>query len=128
MAEDGLWKDGVNTRWDKDAFKRYVNASGFTTEVQIRTVLNALTISNIVMDFLDTLHGKLVMSSVIEKIKVNLNEIISLSRAGFDSNIDGIRQATLEISTAYDFMIGILGIIDRGDDYEKQRNQENEIK
>mgnify|MGYP003394740199 CR=1 FL=1 len=128
MAEDGLWKDGVNTRWDKDAFNRYVNASGFTTEIQIRTVLNALTISNIVMDFLDTIHGKLVMSSVIEKIKVNLNEIISLSRAGFDSNIDGIRQATLEISTAYDFMIGILGIIDRGDDYEKQRNQESEIK
>jgi hypothetical protein len=124
MADElGLWKDEGDTRWNREAFNRYVNASGFTSELQMRAVFNALTISNIAMDFLDTAAGKIVMSSTTRKVKDNLSKIISLSRDGFDANIDGIRQAATEINLAYDFMMGILDIIARGDDYEKQREK-----
>lgn len=109
----------ADVRWNTDEITKYINSSGLTTKIEIEAILNELKVSQVVMGFLDTVEGKLVMASVLESIRNNVRKIHRLSVEGFDKNFEEIRQASMQVHVSHDFMLGILSMLSRGEDYEK---------
>jgi len=98
--------------WTQEEISRYLNASGFTELFEVQTAFAQIKTAELLCPFLESVEGRLLCSSIMKGIASNMRRIISLSIDGFDKNYDDIRQASLEINVAHEFMMGIVKVLD----------------
>lgn len=124
MAEDKI---------DTDLLRKYINSGGFTNEFQVDSVFSALRESEAISDiienkksriitkFLETIEGRLLISSVVDSMKKDMMKIICLSVDGFDKNVNDIKEASLKINVAYEFLIWVLKLLARAEEEKKKK-------
>jgi len=112
MAED-------RPRYSVEDIDRYFKT--FKTGEAKAAAYTEIVSNELLKGYLNTTEGRLVFDSVIDGVRSNMMKIVSLaiSGHGFDENIAEIKQAALQISAAYDFMYGIVVLLDRGKEHEK---------
>ncbi len=106
-------------KWDLERLNEYINSGGFKTTDEKDAVLRELKVSEILNEYLGTIQGMIIMDSVVDSVRENMMKIVSLSISGSKENEDAIKQASLQIGIARDFMFGILTALERGMAHEK---------
>lgn len=75
---------------------------------------------DLLQKFLSTSEGRLLIGQVVDEITTKIFSLIDLASAGFEKNIDAIRQVCLEIKIARSFMYRLAGIVDTGNAVESE--------
>jgi hypothetical protein len=104
----------MNKEWSNEELTNYV--TNFSDE-QRESVLKQILETELLQKFINTPDGRLILNSVVERIRDYTMLIVSLSVSG--KPIEDIKEAALKINIAYDFMYSIAGMISKGDDHKK---------
>jgi hypothetical protein len=100
--------------WTNDDLGNYIT---HFSESQRENVLKQILESELLQQFLGTTEGRLILNSVVDKIRDNTMKIVSLSIS--NKNTQELIDAAYQIHMAYDFMYAIAGMATAGETHKE---------
>jgi hypothetical protein len=104
--------------WDNDDLGNYITRF---PDRQRENVLNEILKNELLKEFMGTTHGRLILDSVVDKIRDNTMKIVQLATKDSecpDIIVDCIRAEAIELNVAYDFMHALASMASTGEQHE----------
>jgi hypothetical protein len=105
--------------WTNEDLSNYIT---HFSENQREYVLKQILESELLQQFLGTTEGRLILNSVVDKIRDNTMKIVSLATKDCecpDTIVDLIRAEAIEMNVAYDFMYAIADMATKGEKHKE---------
>lgn len=106
----------MQREWTNEELNNYLT---FFSEVDRENVLKQVVEDELLGQFLSTTDGRLILGSVVDQITECTMRIVRLCNEGFTKNLEDIKQASLQINVARNFMRGLANIAMAGETHKE---------